>query len=179
MDRRDTRRAPTDGSTPDGFTPDGFTLVELLIVVAILAILSVVALPRFGEERTHAVASALAANVTAITMMIEIEHQKGDGAWPATLDEAWFAGGILPLHPDNLAGVPKFEVANQPGRLHPRNKLLVSNSPGAYWYNAAEGVVRARVKEQGSLLETLALYNEVNQSQLGSLAEGGAQAAGP
>jgi len=147
----------------------GFTLVELLIAVTILAILSVVVLPQVAGERGEAVISTLSANIVSVTMVLEVERSKGDGSWPAVIPNEWFVGGILPSHPDQLAGMPKLETVSAPAASHPRNKLLVPNTPGAYWYNVARGNFRARVRDQGSVAATLAAYNRINQSALTSL----------
>jgi prepilin-type N-terminal cleavage/methylation domain-containing protein len=150
-----------------------FTLVESLIVVIILGILSAVVLPRIGSQRSEAVASTLQANVTQVVMLLEHQKQKStDGSYPAAIDPEWFVNSHLPMHPDQMAGVPAVETVVVAGLLHPRSKLVQPGAAGAYWYNASAGVFRARVKSQGSAAATQALYDLVNGTS-----SSGAQAA--
>jgi hypothetical protein len=146
-------------------------------VVVILAIISVIAVPHMSTGRTDAVASSLAASVTHVTMVLDVQHQKTpDGGWPESIEPDWFNSRVIPRHPDQMAGVPAIQVVDKPGLMHPRDKIIVSNSLGAYWYNAANGTFRARVKSLESVAETLAFYNKVNQSGLDTLGSGGGAA---
>ncbi len=157
----------------------GFTLVELLIVVTLLAIISAIIVPAMRSERREGVTSTLRSNVTQVQMVLEVEKQKvGDGTYPAVLSPTWFVSGILPVHPDNMAGVPAVETVRTAGASHPSDKLVHAGSSGAYWYNVANGSFRARVKEQESSSETLAFYNEANMCGLSSLSDTGDGAGG-
>ena len=54
----------------------GFSLIELVFVLIIIAILGIVALPRFSDTRTHAISTQAKMTVTAIRNAISIEKQK-------------------------------------------------------------------------------------------------------
>ncbi|HEX5011193.1 MAG TPA: prepilin-type N-terminal cleavage/methylation domain-containing protein [Planctomycetota bacterium] len=161
--------------------PRGFTLVELLLVVVILGIISAIVAPMLRSQRLQAVTSTLRANVAQVVMVLEVQKQKQlDGSYPPALDPTWFVEDVLPAHPEKLAGVPSVQTVHLPGVLHPADKVLHPGVPGAYWYNSAEGVFRARVKPQESDADTLAFYNAVNDcAEVDLTGSAGAGPAGP
>ncbi len=152
----------------------GFTLIELLIVVLILAILGAIVLPIYQNHRAEAEVAALMSNLRVLREVIEPE-QSLTGEYPNPLDASKFVGG-LPDHPQNSISLPTFQYANAANVTHPAYKVLKSGVTGAYWYNTANGIVRARVTDQGTSADTLAMYNKINQcneTALGNYSGGG------
>ncbi len=134
-------------------------------MVAILAILGTIALPAVGSDTLEATASTLMSNVTHVGMVLEYRRQeRADGSWPEMLETSWFVGQQMPPHPERPLGVPLVEVVDKPGVQHPRTLTLTDSSPGAYWYNSAEGAFRARVVTKGTTAETQTFYHRVNQT---------------
>lgn len=163
--------------TRDNFR-SAFTLLELLIVVVILGILAAIVVPQYSDASQEATGATLRTIIHTVRTRIDYEyHASGSGSYPAAVEAEWFAGQVLPRHPENSFGVPAIEVASDAGKLHPDNKVLKAGVPGAFWYNSSEGAFRARVADQGSSAATLGFYNYVNQSNeadLGNYTGGGA-----
>ncbi len=155
---------------------NGFTLVEVIIVVLILAILGAITLPMYQNHRSEAETAALMSNLRVLREVIEPVHSQ-TGSYPSPLDASSFVGG-LPDHPQNDIDLAEFQYANIATMEHPVNKVLKSGVLGAYWYNTANGRIRARVSDQGTEAETLAMYNRVNQSSVTTLGNYGGGGGG-
>jgi len=72
-----------------------FTLIELLIVVAIIAILAAIAVPNFLEAQTRAKVARATADMRSIATALE--SYRVDGNRYPTMIERGFGGGVAPL----------------------------------------------------------------------------------
>lgn len=64
----------------------GFTWIELLLLVALVGILSALAMPKIQKLREAAREAATQANIAAIKSAISIYYGDHEGIWPDTLD---------------------------------------------------------------------------------------------
>ncbi|HDQ26541.1 MAG TPA: type II secretion system protein [bacterium] len=76
----------------------GFTLIELMIVVAIIGILSAVAIPRFADMLEKAREGATKGNIGAIKSSISIYYGDQMGIWPDDLTTPHYAN-YMPVIP--------------------------------------------------------------------------------
>lgn len=76
----------------------GFTLLELLVVLAILAILIAIAIPVYNTQKEKAARTAHNANVRVLETAVESYKQDNNGNLPDGLDK---------LVPDYIKSVPK------------------------------------------------------------------------
>ncbi len=152
----------------------GFTLVELTIVIAVLAILAALVVPKLQGHTDEAAVRTIQTNLRAIQTQVDA-FVANHGQHPADLSGTWFVGGTIPEHPHNTMDIASHQTLAG-NYQHPGNKVLKSGVLGAYWYNPDNAVVRARVADVGTEAETLALYNEINGSDettLGNYGSGG------
>lgn len=90
--------------------------------------------------------------------------------WPVTVDPGWFRGK-LPRNPLVPTRNPWLEIADesQHGLSNPRQILVVDGTMASFWYNPANGVVRARIGQPVSDRRALELYNRINGTDLDSI----------
>lgn len=86
---------------PVGFTPyrlvQGFTLVELLVGMAIVAILAVVSIALFSGSQKNARDAQRMADINAIAKAMETNYIPGTGY--TFLRNSWFGSGRIPIDP--------------------------------------------------------------------------------
>jgi len=152
-----------------------FTLVELVVVMLMVFALAALALQRFGTISYRTQCAAAATTVRHIQEKI-VEQWLYKGKYPDTIEGNWFADGQLPENPlvHNPAAAVQVDATGDTSKVHPNAKVYVAGSGAtdtAFWYNPANGMVRARVPDAGSTADTLKLYNYVNHCKASSLAE--------
>lgn len=93
--------------------------------------------------------------------------------WPRTIDPAWFAMSP-PRNPYVSGDHPWVEVASAEQRnlVEPPIRQALTEDVAAYWYNPANGVIRARVGASVTDAGAIDLYNRVNSASVDSLFEG-------
>ncbi|MCC5829907.1 MAG: hypothetical protein JJU36_10720 [Phycisphaeraceae bacterium] len=89
-----------------------------------------------------------------------------DLKYPLTLDPGWFG----PRPPRNrLLDTDAYWVDIAPEGdtgLHPPDPIVTSPRQAAFWYNPANGILRARVPFKDSEAVSLELYNHINNTDL-------------
>ena len=78
----------------------GFTLVELMVVIAIIAVLAAVGIAVFSTQQQNARDSRRRADIDSYASAYEAGFNSTTGQYPA-LTGANFAGGVAPVDPTN------------------------------------------------------------------------------
>lgn len=93
-----------------------------------------------------------------------------DAGWPTTISPEWFEGNpprnpfVSPAHPwIDIAGPDQADLFDPPVRQ------ALTPADAAFWYNPANGVVRARVGPMVTDGRAVELYNRLNGSSVSSL----------
>jgi hypothetical protein len=96
--------------------------------------------------------------------------ERTERGYPITVDPAWFQGS-LPMNPLLGPEHPWVEIASaeQKNLMHPQERVASNKGLAKFWYNPAQGVVRARVPVGMSDAASLELYNFVNDTALTDL----------
>ena len=116
-------RSPQDvvlNATIDAADERGFTLIELMIVVAIIAVLAGILIPNFVNARAQAQTSACESNLRAIATAMELyyaDHQRYPDA--GTIPEALNSTGVTylnntPRDPADAGATPGKYTFTQP-----------------------------------------------------------------
>lgn len=149
-------------------TRSALSLVELVIVLVILGVIAAVAVPRIGRASYRARVVAAQRNLHDINAAIEL-YVVNRHRWPETIRPIWFRTQSLPPNPFADGELRRdLQVSSSGDRTETHPTVKTTAGPG-WWYNPANGTVRARVAAQDSAAATLELYNLVNGTQVGAL----------
>jgi len=115
----------------------GFTLVELMIVIAIIAVLATVIMPKMGMNREKAKLQACILNLHQIGVALHMYMNENQGDFPksCTIDSnnVLVTGGYLktvPKCPGNVTGASNcYEVGGQHWECY-----VCCKNPGQAWH---------------------------------------------
>lgn len=93
-----------------------------------------------------------------------------NSGWPTTISPEWFEDHP-PRNPFVSPGHPWIDIAgpDQASLLDPPVRQALTPADAAFWYNPANGVVRARVGPMVTDAHAVATYNRLNGSTVSSL----------
>ncbi|MHC4219552.1 MAG: type II secretion system protein [Planctomycetota bacterium] len=150
----------------------GFTLIEILIAMAIIAVLAGIVYPLMADVGDLARPASMAASVRHVREKIIYHTVLADGpmsaeGYPNDISASWFNTGQLPR--DVWTGQPlKIQVVHGGKNMtRPNIESFVVQPNGqpvghTAWYNAANGSFCVKVPKVGTEDERTELFKRVN-----------------
>jgi len=117
-------------------SPLGFTLIELMIVVAIIGILSAIAIPRFAQMLEKSREGQTKGNLNSIHSASAIYYGDQKGIWPTTLQT--FSVYAFSQYLDNLASV-KVTGSFVAGSQNPSGNLVTMTTQSSVPISSVSG----------------------------------------
>ena len=147
-------------------------LVMILLLVAVGG--GALAYQRMHRDREAQIQLAAA---ELRRLELEVKYRAATGGtqvnprgWPMTIDPAWFEQNP-PRNCLLTQDRPWVEVASmeESGLTHPPVRMAVDDTVAEFWYNPAQGIVRARVPVMVSDERATELYNRLNGTSISSI----------
>lgn len=118
---------------------NGFTLIELIMVIAILAILATVSIPKFIDLTIEAKKSGAQGGLGSVRSAVAISYAQsittGTATYPSSITTSLFADSQIPENPlNNLTSV---------GNVTAAPAGTTTSASNGWWYITASGRVGA------------------------------------
>lgn len=152
-------------------------VLDILAVLTAAGLIAAVVMFQRVQGQSEAQVERAATDLRRLELEIKYRSvtknaELNEFGWPVTVDPKWF-GEDLPRNMLVSTRGAWIEIAG-PGEaklLNPRVRLAVDDSIAGFWYNPAQGVIRARVPVMVSDQEAVDLYNRINGTALASAFE--------
>lgn len=149
--------------------------MDVLSCVAIAALAAIFLDARARDEARAEAIDAAREALRAIEREVGVRavlagESSDEVAFPTSIDPRWF-GDERPLNPLLEETRPWIEIAPaiDRGLRHPRSPVASDRASAMFWYNPANGIVRARVPEALAEADAIELYNRLNRTRLREL----------
>lgn len=123
----------------------GFTLIELMIVIAIIGILSVIAIPKFVDLVDKAKEAATKGNLGALRSAIAIYYGDNEGIYPYKLNKYSYTvdGKKIPAFiPTYMDEIPTVKLRRTVPHKPTNTVVYGYKDSGGWWYDRKSGKIR-------------------------------------